>query len=320
MTPRDEIRDVAASVHQRLLNRARAAGTDFNLVLQRFVGERFLYRLGLTREVDRFTLKGAALFLVWTETGFRTTRDIDLLGTGSEDHEAIHQAIEAICAVHYRDDGLTFDPTTIRIHDIRDEQNYGGVRVKLRANLGPASLPLQIDIGFGDAVTPARQEAEYPTLLDLPAPRIWIYPRETVVAEKFEVMVHLGPGNSRMKDFWDVVALAQIFDFDGDILRTAFAETFRRRGTAIGVEIPDALQPAFYQEPRRIQLWQAFQTKVDTQIATPARFEEVGERIHTFLGPVWENLVRDEPFSLVWPGGGPWQPAAAQQRGGAGDV
>ena len=192
--------------------------------------------------------------------------------------------------------------------------------VKLRASLGRASLPLQIDIGFGDAITPAREEAEYPTLLAQPAPRVWAYPRETSVAEKFEAMVRLGPGNSRMKDFWDVAAFAKQFEFDGETLRAAVDETFRRRGTALGDELPDALRPVFYEDEARVQLWQAFQGVAGAAIDVPARFEEAGELIRLFLGPIRESLVRGEPFTRVWAGGGSWSAAGFQASGEEGDV
>lgn len=308
MTRKGEPRDVAASVRQRLLNVAQERGVDFNLILQRYSGERFLYRLGLSSEVDRFTLKGAALFLVWAGREFRATRDIDLLGSPPADSAAIRQSVEEICAVRCPEDGIHFDPATIRVADIREEQPDGGIRVKLRASLGTAILPLQVDVGFGDVITPERQVSEYPTLLDHPAPRVWTYPRETFVAEKFEAMVRLGPVNTRMKDFWDVAALARQFSFDGETLRTAIDETLRRRGTLLTSELPPSLRPDFYQDPARIQQWEAFQERASATVDTPSRFDEVGERVREFLAVIRESLVEDEPFTRVWPAGGPWQP------------
>jgi len=313
-----ELRDVPRSVHQRLRNLARERGTELNRLLERYVGERFLYRLGVSPEVDRFTLKGAALFLVWAGEELRATRDIDLLGTGDGDREAIRAAMAAVCAVPCPEDGLAFDAESIRVQAIRGEQEYGGVRVRLRATLGPAVLPLQVDIGFGDAITPEREEAAYPTLLDQPAPRLWTYPRETFVAEKFEAMVRLGPTNTRMKDFWDVATVAARFDFDGETLRTALDETFRRRGTTHTPELPDALRPAFYRDARRAEYWQAFLRKAGAAV-TPADFNAVGERVRAFLGPVRESLIRGEAFTRTWPAGGPWQagaPIRAEGRDG----
>jgi hypothetical protein len=310
-----ELRNVPRSVHQRLKNLAREQGTELNRLLERYAGERFLYRLGVSAEVDRFTLKGAALFLVWLGEELRATRDVDLLGTGDGDHEVIRAAMAAICAVPCPEDGLAFDSESIRMQTIRDEQEYGGVRVRLLASLGPAVLPLQVDIGFGDAITPEREEAAYPTLLDQPVPRLWTYPRETFLAEKFEAMVRLGPVNTRMKDFWDVAALAARFDFDGETLRTALDETFQRRGTTHTEELPDALRPAFYQDARRAEYWQAFLRKAGAAV-TPADFNAVGDRVRAFLGPVRESLVQGEAFTRTWPANGPWQAGTAIRGGG----
>jgi hypothetical protein len=302
-----EVSNVAASVRQRLLNLARERNTEFNRVLKRYVAERFLYRLGLSREVDRFTLKGAALFLLWKGREMRPTGDVDFLGSGPDDPVSLRAAIEAICAVPLPDDGLVFDPASIRIESIRDEHGYGGQRIRLRASLGKANVLLQVDVGFGDVVTPERVEADYPTLLDHPAPRLWTYPRETVVAEKFEAMLSLGAANSRLKDFWDVAVLAEHFVFDGETLRTAIDETLRRRKTALTREIPDALRPAFYESGARIEQWQAFIRKGGAGLEGPIGFGEVGESVRAFLGPVRASLVRGEEFARRWPEGGPWR-------------
>ncbi len=305
MTRVDGVRDVAASVHQRLLNLARERGTEFNLVLQRFVAERFLYRLSVSGQVDEFTLKGAALFLVWTGRELRPTRDIDLLRRGPSDHSPVRHAIEAICAVGYPADGILFDPSSVRIEDILGAQEYGGVRVNLRARLGRADLPLRVDLGFGDAITPARIEADYPTLLDFPAPRLWTYPRETAIAEKFDAMVRLGLANTRMKDFWDVAALARHFSFEGETLRAAIADTFTRRQTPHTLEMPEPLRPAFYSEAARVALWEAFQTRAGGADG-PSRFDDAGEVVRSFLGPVRESLVHGDAFTKSWQKGGPW--------------
>ena len=301
-----KIVNLTASVHQKLLNWARAHHAVFDLVLQRYAAERFLYRLGVSGEVDRFTLKGASLFLVWSGSEFRTTHDVDLLGTGAQSLLAIRQAMAAICTIEDTFDCLTFDPSRIRVEDIRHDQSYGGVRVKIEARLGKARISLQIDIGFGDTIHPSREQAEYPTLLDHAAPRIWIYPRETAIAEKFEAMVSLGASNSRMKDFWDVVALSQEFEFDGQMLRTAICETFRTRGMPIAKVAPEALRPAFYQDEKRVEMWRAFRQKSGLQLDVPAAFAAVGERVIAFLGPVWDSLSGGGEFARFWGKGGPW--------------
>ena len=266
----------------------------------------------MSSEVDRFTLKGATLFLVWAGKEFRATRDVDLLGPGEGDHVAVRASVTAICAIADPADGLRFDPETIRIDDIRDEQDYGGVRVKLVARLGTARIPLQVDIGFGDVIYPGRQEADYPTLLDHAAPHLWTYPRETTIAEKFEAMVRLGAANSRMKDFWDVAALAQEFEFDGETLRIAIDETFRRRGMSIGEVAPVALQRAFYQDEIRSARWATFRGKSGERLEIPPAFAQVGERVIAFLGPIRESLARNESFARTWPKGGPWHAGYGQ--------
>jgi hypothetical protein len=307
VSPVRELRDVAASVKQRLLNAAKDQDTAFNRVLDRYVAERFLYRLGLSPVVDRFTLKGAALFLVWTGREVRPTRDVDFLGSGSADPASLRAAIESVCAVALVDDGLVFDSASIRIQPIRDEIAYGGQRIQLRASLGKAMVQLQVDVGFGDVITPERIEAEYPTLLDHPAPRLWTYPRETVVAEKFEAMLSLGQANTRLKDFWDVAVLAEHFEFDGETLRTAIEETLRARGTVLTAEIPDALRPAFYEEPKRLEQWRSFSRKAGGALEGPKSFGEVGEQVREFLSPVRESMITGIAFTGEWRASGPWR-------------
>jgi hypothetical protein len=213
-----------------------------------------------------------------------------------------------VCAVALVDDGLVFDSASIRIQPIRDEIAYGGQRIQLRASLGKAMVQLQVDVGFGDVITPERIEAEYPTLLDHPAPRLWTYPRETVIAEKFEAMLSLGQANTRLKDFWDVAVLAEHFEFDGETLRTAIEETLRARGTVLTAEIPDALRPAFYEEPKRLGQWRAFSRKAGGALEGPKTFGEVGETVRAFLGPPRDSLVRGDVHMRVWRAGGPWRP------------
>ncbi len=316
MIRRKGVRDFATSVRQRLLNLARETGTEYNSVLQQYAVERFLFRLGASSEVDRFTLKGAALFRVWAAGDLRPTRDVDFLGEGVEDDAALRAAIEAICDVPCPEDGVVFDPGTIRIDTIRGEQINGGLRVRIHGSLGQARLPLQVDIGFGDVITPRRTEQDYPTLLDQPAPRIWTYPRETLVAEKLEAMVQLGLKNSRAKDFWDVACLARRFAFDGETLRTAIAGTFGRRRTAFGRERPEALLPGFYEDATRARRWTDLRRQVGEGPDGPASLEDVGEELRHFLGPVYDSLIEGGPFMQVWPCGGPWQPGVQTRTEG----
>jgi len=305
-------KNFAHSVHDRLLKLAHEGNAQFNLVLQRFVAERFLYRLSVSGEVDRFTLKGAAMFLVWSGKQIRPTRDVDLLGSGEQDHASLKRTFEAVSAVSCPEDGLSFDMESLRIGEIRKEEKYVGLRAKLFVRLGSARVPFQVDVGFGDEITPSRVEASYPTLLDHPTPRLWVYPRETSIAEKFEAMVKLGAANSRMKDFWDIAVLAQMFPFDGETLATAIEETLRRRELVLTADPPLALTPAFYREAGRIKQWEAFVRKLGDGVDGPSRLDDAGATVIRLLGPIYESLVARQAFTQTWPAGGPWQPRTTE--------
>ena len=265
---------------------------DFNLLLDRYAAERFLYRLSASGEVDRFTLKGAVLFRVWIEQELRPTRDVDFLAVGGANHP------------------------TIRMRDIWRGQPEGGLRARLQGRLGVVRLALQMDIGFGDVITPERKQRNYPTLLDLPAPHLWTYPRETLVAEKFEAMVSRGADNSRVKDLWDIACLARWFAFDGEILRTAIGETFSRRGTSFTGERPVALLAVYYEDTARAQHWQVLQRQIATDADGPARLVDAGEELRRFLGPVCDSLIEESPFTQAWPAGGPWGAGTQARSGG----
>ncbi|MXY24033.1 MAG: nucleotidyl transferase AbiEii/AbiGii toxin family protein [Acidobacteria bacterium] len=321
MTPKKAIRDVPASVRQHLLNLAREQQLRFEAVLQRFAVERFLYRLSASDEVDRYTLKGAALLRMWTGHELRPTRDIDFLACGDRDEAAIRAGLRDICGVSCLQDGVVFDPATIAITSIRIDQPNGGLRVHIRGSLGRVRLTVPIDIGFGDVLTLGRREDDYPTLLDLPAPRLWTYPRETMVAEKFHAMASLGDANSRVKDLWDVACLARRFAFDGDTLRTAIEEAFRHRGTSLAGGRPTALLPAYYDEhesPARGQRWRELRRQIASDIDGPDRLEDAGDDLRRFLGPVCDSLIEKRPFTHAWPAGGPWLPTEQVRAVGEG--
>ena len=321
MTPRKAIRDVPASVRQRLLNLAREQRVRFEAMLQRYAIERFLYRLSASDQVDRFTLKGAALLRMWTGQELRPTRDIDFLARGARDEAAIHTALRDVCGVPGREDGVVFDPATISITSIRLEQPDGGLRVRIRGGLGRTRLAVPVDIGFGDVITLGRRQEDYPTLLDLPAPRLWTYPRETMIAEKFHAMASLGDRNSRVKDLWDVACLARRFAFDGDTLRTAIAETFRHCRTSLTTGRPTALLAGYYDDqeaPERGRLWREMRRRIGTDIDGPARLVEAGEELRRFLGPVCDSLIEENPFTHAWPAGGPWRPGVQTPTVGEG--
>ena len=308
--------NLIASVQQRLRNIAQQRRTDYRLILERYAGERLLYRVSQSPYRDQLILKGATLLYLWTKQEFRATRDVDFLGFGSTDLEAIRQMMTEICRVEYAEDGLRFQGGTIGVEDILDEQEYGGVRAKLKAYLGTTRIHLQVDIGFGDVVTPNPIEQEYPTLLGHPAPKLKTYPRETFIAEKFEAMVRLGPTNSRMKDFWDVAALALQFSFDGPTLQSAIKRTFERRDTPLTQEVPDALRTTFYQNQDKSNQWQAFLTRTQPQLAVPPTFNAVGELVRSFLNPIRESILDDRPFTQEWLAGGSWQSKGVSKTGG----
>jgi predicted nucleotidyltransferase component of viral defense system len=211
MTPKN----VSASIRARLLNLSREWQEDFQMLLNRYARERLLYRLSQSPHRDRFILKGAMLFSLWVEKPFRSTRDADFLSYGPSDVESVTVVFRDLCSGEDPDDGVRFDPDSVRGAAIREEQEYDGVRVHLMAFVGNAGAPIQIDIGFGDTITPEAQEVELPVLLDLPAPRLRAYPMETIIAEKFQTMTVLAETNSRMKDFYDVWVLQDQFKFDG---------------------------------------------------------------------------------------------------------
>lgn len=256
-------RDRAASVRARLLNVAKATGTDFNLVLVRFALERLLFRLSTSAHSDRFVLKGALLFTLWYDLPHRATRDADLLGFGPSDTGSMASVFRDIASVA-ADDGIVFDPASVRVGVIRKDAGYGGVRVTLNGKLANARCVAQVDVGFGDAVTPGPTDAVYPVLLDdLPAPRLRTYPVYTVVAEKLHALVVLGMVNSRLKDYLDLVVIMEREALDEPTLALAIAATFQRRGTALPNAPPVGLSDEFALDPTRIALWQSLLKKSD---------------------------------------------------------
>ncbi len=273
------VRNIGASVRARLRNIAADRNQPFELLLTRYVLERLLYRLVQTPHKDRFVLKGAMLMTAWFNDPLRPTRDVDLLGFGDADPDAMLAVFRDVCAVEAAD-GVMLDADALEVDQIRDEMEYGGLRVKTNATVDGARVRVVVDIGFGDAVEAA--ELELPVLLDQPPPRMRAYPRESVIAEKFHAMVLLGRANTRMKDFYDIWVLARSHDFDGDALAQALAATFARRKTEIPAEPPDALTQAFAKDPTKVQQWEAF---VDLLDAAPGPLGKVVDELTSFLMP-----------------------------------
>ena len=299
-----EPKDLGASVRQRLLNRARERGEDFQLVLINYAIERFLYRLSKSKHRDRLVLKGAMLFSVWEEAPHRPTRDLDLLGSGDDAVPTVEGVVVDVLRSQVGSDGIEFDEASIRGEEIREGQEHHGVRVRLEARLAGARIPVQVDVAFGDVVIPQPEIIEYPTLLDLPSPRIRAYSPAPVIAEKFQAIVALGIANTRMKDFYDLWVLADRLEFDGAILREAIHATFERRKTPIPTEPPVALTAEFHDDAAKQAQWGAFLRR--TGLEAPA-LPEVAAASWPFLAPVAEAARLDVTFQRIWRPGGPWR-------------
>lgn len=287
-----QITNIPASVRRRLLDLARERKEEFNFILTRFAAERLLYRLSTSTHSKDFVLKGAMLFLLWNQHGHRPTRDIDLLGFGEHSIPRLEEVFRTVCGIHCPSDGLDFVPESVRGDLIKEGDEYEGVRIVAAALLGVARIPLQIDIGFGDAVTPDPEEVIFPVLLqseNLPAPRLTVYPKETVVAEKLETIVRRGLSNSRMKDYYDLWVLTEQFQFSQAVLVEAVRRTFNRRATVLPEGIPAGLSKEFSSDAVKIAQWSAFIRKVGAGNIPPPLSDVIG-RLHDLLGPVVETV------------------------------
>ena len=303
---REKPRNLAASVRQRLFNRAQERREDFGLVLTKYCLERFLYRLSQSEYRYQFVLKGALLFELWTHRPYRPTRDLDLSTQGDNSAARITKVLRDVIAQNTEADGLVFDPASIRVAKIKEEEEYEGLRVRFLAQLERARISLQVDIGFGDVIVPGPQKIKYPGMLDFPTARLQAYPKESVVAEKLEALVKLGMTNTRMKDFYDLWILSREFEFSGPSLCKAIEATFQRRRTEIPASRPLALTKEFFDDPRKTGQWRAFvkKSKLDHN---GAEFDRVMRDLNIFLLSPLEAVRTNEPFTMHWPKRGPWQ-------------
>ena len=276
--------NVAASVEQRLLNLAKKRGVEFNRQLTWYGIERLLCRLSRTSHERRFVLKGAMLFHIWHDEPHRPTRDAGLLRTGASDEAALAKIFVEICAANVEDDGVDFAADSVRTEPIREGNSCVGVRIKLMGRIGVARSPLQVDVGFGDAVVPAPQTVELPALLGRAPPRLSAYRRETVVAEKLHAIVDLGLTNTRMKDYFDLGFLSANFAFDGVTLAGSIAATFERRSTVIPDVLPTGLTEGFANDLTRRARWRGFLHRAGLQ-ADEIGLGKAGSVIGEFLGP-----------------------------------
>lgn len=294
----------AAELRRQLLRISRTRQEDFQVTLSRYGVERLLYRLSTSRSVELFVLKGAVLVGTWAAVPHRATRDVDFLGLGEPAPERLVAAFRELAAAEGGDDAIVFDPESVRADGIREDNRYGGVRLRMTANFGGAVVPVQVDVGFGDAVEPAAEWMDFPTLLDLPVPRIRAYTRYSVVSEKLEAIVALGMLNSRMKDFYDLWVLSREFDFDGAKLATAIRATFDRRRTPLPAEVPAALSEEFFGDPAKQGQWRAFVARGQLRHSDVALAAAV-RGVRTFAWPVMAALSAGAP-PRSWPSGGPW--------------
>jgi hypothetical protein len=275
--------NIGASVRIRLLNRAKAEKAEFGLLLTRFALERLLYRLSVSRYREQFLLKGALLFDLWFDEPHRPTRDADFLAFGSADLSAMAATFSEIVGLEVAD-GIVFDPASVKAQEIRKEANYAGIRITLKGLLDGARCSVQADIGFGDAVTPAPEETDYPVLLnDLPTPRLRVYPRYTAIAEKFHAITSLGIANSRMKDFFDLWILTRYSELDTAILQKAITATFARRGTALPTNTPIGLSDEFATDQAKLVQWSAFTAR---NKLTATDFQVIVQHLRRFLESV----------------------------------
>lgn len=302
--------ELGASVQARLRNLAMQRQDDVQLVLTHFVLERLLHRLAGSTYGRQFVLKGAMLFAVWTQAAHRATRDLDLLGIGAPDPERIAAIFRRVCDVAVVPDGVAFDADSVAVARIREDQRYEGIRVALVARLGTARVDVQVDVGFGDAVHPAPSEIRFPSLLDHPDTSMLAYPREAVVAEKFEAMVSLGVLNSRMKDFYDLFVLAARFPFEGSTLIEAIRVTFARRQTDIDTGVPVPLSDEFAESVTKQAQWSAFVRR--TRLAEPdLKLTSVIAALRRFLLPVFRAVGSEAPVLGSWSADDGWSGPAS---------
>lgn len=284
------MKESAKSIKSRLLNIAKTQGDNFNTLLVHYVLQRLLYRLSVSEFNDQFLLKGAWLFVLWNNSLHRPTRDVDLLGFGDNDQARLLDVFIAIASLEVQpDDGLIFDLKSFSAVQIKKDGDYQGVRIDGKVKLDSAIIPLQVDVGFGDAVTPDAQVDTLPCLLDFPAPKLRVYPVYTAIAEKFQAMIHLGLLNSRIKDFYDVYVIAKTQTLNQSDLQAAVLATFNRRGTPVDNVSVLVFSQEFKGDTNKNRQWQAFLKK--NRLDCLLTFAQLIELLEKFLLPVYQRLT-----------------------------
>ncbi len=284
-----EVKNISASIARRLLNKSKELEVAYQYILLRYANERFLFRLSGTKYFDRLILKGGLLFFIWQAPFPRPTRDMDFLKLGKADRTEIETMIKTICRAKGEDDGLTFNEDSIRITNIREQNRYVGFRVNLLATLGKIRIPIRIDIGVGDVVTPPPVKKSFPALLEMSEPEIMVYPMETSIAEKLQTIVEMGMANSRMKDYFDLYYMLKSFTFDHKRLKKAIAQTFTRRETVFPADLPVGLGKEFANNPQKSEQWQAFLRKNDLQ-GFGKNLNEITSEIREVVWPLMREL------------------------------
>lgn len=297
------IGNIGASVRQRLLNKARQENRPFQELLQYYAMERFLYRLSVSSWANRFILKGALLLRVWHAPLARPTMDIDMLGRTENAPESILSIIRQVLAVENQEDGIVFDPESITVEPITEHADYEGLRVRFRGHLDAARLNIQLDIGFGDKVYPDPVQESLPSLLHFPQAEMYCYSRESMIAEKFEVMVKLGILNSRMKDFYDIWMLSRQYNFDGSKLAEAIKQTFEQRKTKL-VHHREIFSRMFIEE-KQVQ-WTAFRKRIGLEFL-PGDFNQIVQQLEKFLSPIVKALLEKGIYGEGWIAPDKWQ-------------
>ena len=297
--------NLPASVKQRLLNISKHKNIEFNVLLNKYALERLLYRISVSPSRNRFVLKGALLFWAWEKDFHRTTWDADFLDLESPSRERLSSAFQTVCKIEAKADGFHFLPETVQAEEIRGRAAFRGIRINLTGMLGKAKVPLQIDIGYGDALVPPPKFIRFPVLLNFPPPRIKACSRETMIAEKFHAAVDLGMRNSRMKDYFDIFYLSQKYDFKGKDLSRAICATFQRQETQIPSTPPLGLTPEFCSNPAKMIQWRSFRRQANISLAD-VNFDELVSIVREFIMPAASATANGKSFNDYWPPGGPW--------------
>jgi len=302
---------------QKLLNKAKHTNRPFNEILRYYTLERFLYRLAQSPYAEKFILKGALMFTAWKAPISRPTMDIDLLGRVDNDVANLVRIAKEICRQPVDPDGILFDENSVVGNQIIEEAEYSGVRIKINGSMERTRLPLQLDIGFDDLIHPAPSAIAFPTLIDSPAPHLKGYTRESVVAEKYQIMVSRGRLNSRLKDYYDLWLLTRQYDFKGKVLAEAIHKTFAHRGTplapAFSKDFSDEFQVGpivilerFVEDEAKAAQWKVF-LRTNRLEDVPANLREIGKVIIGFLEPATIALAANQSFQKAWKAPGPWK-------------